>query len=144
MGYMAEALDAQINTRVPSRVRNDLEDLARERGTNPLSLARTLIDEALRRERHPGIVFREGAAGRRAALEGRRLDVWQVMETVWDSDGKIGDAASFLGLRPDQVQAAVAYYADYRNEIDEWVLLNQQEAERLEAAWERQQAALDR
>jgi len=36
---MAEALDAQINTRVPSRVRNDLEDLAKERGTNPLSLA---------------------------------------------------------------------------------------------------------
>jgi uncharacterized protein (DUF433 family) len=144
MWYMAEALDAQINTRVPSRVRNDLEDLAKERGTNPLSLARTLIDEALRRERHPGIVFREGAAGRRAALEGRRLDVWQVMETVWDSDGKIEDAASFLGLRPDQVQAAVAYYADYPNEIDEWVRLNQEEAERLEGAWERQQAALNR
>jgi uncharacterized protein (DUF433 family) len=99
------------------------------------------MTEALRPERHPRIVFREGAAGGRAALDGRRLDIWQVMETVWDSDGKIEDAAAFLGLRPDQVQAAVAYYADHPNEIDEWVLLNQQEADRLEAAWERQQAA---
>jgi len=66
------------------------------------------------------------------------------METVWDSDGKIEDAASLLGVRPDQVQAAVAYYADYPKEIDEWVRLNQEEAERLEGAWERQQAALNR
>jgi uncharacterized protein (DUF433 family) len=98
----------------------------------------------LRRERHPGIVFRDGASGRRAAVEGRRLDVWQVMETVWDSGGKIDEAAAFLGLRSDQVQAAVAYYADYPEEVDEWVRLNQQEAERMESAWERQQAALNR
>src|SRR5437879_4473781 len=106
MRYMAEALDAQINTRVPGRVKKDLEELAKERRTNPLTLARTLIEEGLRRERHPGVVFRDGPAGRRAAIEGRRIDVWQVMETVWDSDGKVDEAASFLGLRADQVQAA--------------------------------------
>ena len=141
---MAEALDAQINTRVPGRVKKDLEELAKERRTNPLTLARTLIEEGLRRERHPGVVFRDGPAGRRAAIEGRRIDVWQVMETVWDSDGKVDEAASFLGLRADQVQAAVAYYADYPEEVNAWIRENQEEADRLEAARERQQAALNK
>jgi hypothetical protein len=65
-----EPLDASINTRVPRRVRQALEEVAKGRHVNPLTFARTLIDEGLRRERHPGIVFREGPAGRRAAIEG--------------------------------------------------------------------------
>jgi hypothetical protein len=40
------------------------------------------------------------------------------------------------------VRAAVRYYADYRDEVEERILLNRQEAERLRAAWERAQAAL--
>lgn len=141
---MPESLDDAITTRVPHRVREALEAAARERRTNPLSLARTLLDEALRREAHPSVVFRDGAAGRRASIEGRRLDVWQVMETVWASDGDIGDAAAYLGLRPEQVQAAVAYYADYSDEIDEWIERNRLEAERLEERFRREQAVLRR
>lgn len=141
---MPESLDDAITTRVPHRVREALEAAARERRTNPLSLARTLLDEGLRRETHPNVVFREGAAGRRASIEGRRLDVWQVMETVWASDGDIGEAAAYLGLRPDQVQAAVAYYADFSDEIDEWIERNRLEAERLEERFRREQSVLRR
>ena len=43
--------------------------------------------EALWREKHPGIVFRTTPTGREAAIEGRRLYVWQVIETVRASDG---------------------------------------------------------
>jgi uncharacterized protein (DUF433 family) len=141
---MEELLDAGINTRVPHRVRETLESVAKDRGVNPLSFARTLIDEGLRRERHPGIVFRDGPAGRRAAIEGRRLDVWQVMETVWASEGEIAAAADYLGLRPDQVQAAVGYYADFTQEVESWVQRNREEADRLQERWRKEQAALRR
>src|SRR5712692_5064950 len=46
------------------------------------SLAARYVEEGLRMEEHPGIVFRTGPAGRRAGLAGHRLDVWQVTETV--------------------------------------------------------------
>lgn len=106
--------------------------------------ARTLIDEGLRRERHPAIVFRDGPAGRRAAIEGRRVDVWQVMETAWASDSNVDESAGYLGLRPDQVRAAIAYYAEFPDEIDNWVQRNRDEADRLRAQWEREQASVRR
>ena len=83
---MAEALDARINTRVPRRVKDDLTAISRRRRLEESELARTLLDEALRREKHPGIVFRATPTGREAAIEGRRLYVWQVIETVRASD----------------------------------------------------------
>lgn len=141
---MEEPLDDGINTRVPHRVRQALEDVAKDRGVNPLSFARTLLDEGLRRERHPGIVFRDGPAGRRAAIEGRRLDVWQVMETLWGSEGDIGDAAKYLGLRAEQVQAAVGYYSEFSDEVNSWIKRNREEAERLQERWKKEQAALRR
>jgi len=141
---MARTLESHLTTRVTKRVEEELGEVARAKGITPRALARTLIEEGLRRERHPGIIFRDGPAGRRAAIEGRRLDVWQVMDTVWASDGDIEPAASYLGLRPDQVRSAVSYYADYPDEIDEWSRRNLEEAERLQAAHEREQAALSR
>ena len=141
---MEEPLDDGINTRVPHRVRQALEDVAKDRGLNPLSFARTLLDEGLRRERHPGIVFRDGPAGRRAAIEGRRPDVWQVMETLWGSEGDIGDAAKYLGLRAEQVQAAVGYYSEFSDEVNSWIKRNREEAERLQERWKKEQAALRR
>ena len=40
---MEETLDTTINTRVPRRVRQALEQVARERRVNPLTFARTLL-----------------------------------------------------------------------------------------------------
>jgi hypothetical protein len=45
---------------------------------------------------------------------------------------------------PDVLVSAVSYYADYPDEIDEWSRRNRDEAERLQAAHEREQAALSR
>src|ERR1700724_2507319 len=118
MGDMAEALDARINTRVPRRVKEDLAALAQQRRLEASELARALLDEALRREKHPGITFRPTPAGREAAIEGRRVYVWQVVETLRASDSEIEQSADFLGLRPDQVRVAVGYYAEYKREID--------------------------
>ncbi|MDQ4040624.1 MAG: hypothetical protein M3141_02615 [Actinomycetota bacterium] len=96
-------------------------------------------------EDHPGIVFRDGPTGRRAALAAGP-DVWEVVETL-QGTGLSGEkavvaTAEWGNLTPLQVRAAVRYYADFREEIDERIQLNRQEAERQRAAWERAQAAL--
>lgn len=142
MGYMAEALDARINTRVPRRVKEDLVALSQQRRLEESELARALLDEALRREKHPGILFRTTPAGREAAIEGRRVYVWQVIDTLRASEGDIEPTAKSLGLRPDQVRAAVSYYTEYKREIDRLIELNKQEADRARRLWERQQEAL--
>ncbi len=92
---------------------------------------------------HPGIVFREGAAGRRAALAGHRLDVWQVIETLHAEGGKIDAVAKFLALSRGLVDAALGYYADYQDEVEELIRRNAAMATDAEQAWHRRQAALN-
>jgi uncharacterized protein (DUF433 family) len=139
---MAEALDARINTRIPRRMKEDLSTLSKRRHVDESDLARALLDEGLRREKHPGIVFRTTPSGREAALEGRRLYVWQVMETVRASDGNVDESAEYLAVRPDQVRSALDYYVEYGPEIDQLIHENRQETTQARERWERQQQAL--
>lgn len=107
--------------------------------------AERLIDEGLRMEDHPGVVFRDGPAGRRAALAGGP-DVWEIIETVKGTgltgDQAIAATAEWGALTHAQVHAAVRYYADFRDEIDERIAFNSREADRQRAAWVRAREAL--
>ena len=69
-------------------------------------------------------------------------DVWEVVRAFpGDGDGAAG-VAERMGLAPDQVAHALRYYADYRDEIDEWIRRVQAEADRAEARWRREQELL--
>jgi len=122
-----------------------LEAHARRRGETKTRTAERLIDEGLRMEDHPGIVFRDGPSGRRAALA-NGPDVWEVIETLQNTDQKgeaaIAATAESGSLTPAQVRAAVRYYADYREEVEARIRLNREEADRQYAAWQRAQEAL--
>lgn len=115
---------------------------ARRAGLAPRTLAQRYIDESLRREDHPLIRFADGPAGRRAALVGRGLDVWQVIETVRGNDNNAEEAAAYLEIPVGLVQAAIAYYGDYQDEVDAQIALNQAEWERGYAVWEAGKRAL--
>jgi hypothetical protein len=69
----------------------------RRRGEAKARTAERLIDEGLRMEDHPGIVFRDGPAGRRAALAGGP-DAWEVIETL---KAPASRASRRLPLRPN-------------------------------------------
>ncbi len=84
-------------------------------------------------EDHPGIAFRDGPAGRRAALAGGP-DVWEVIETL-EGTGLAGEqaiaaAARWGNLTLPQVRTALRYYAAFREEVDDWIAFNRWEAER--------------
>jgi uncharacterized protein (DUF433 family) len=128
--------------RFPETLLASLQERARARGESANALAERLVDEGLRREDHPLIVFREGAAGRRAALAGTRLDVATVIDTLRESDNAVGATAEYLDIPEQHVRAAVRYYADFRDEVDEWRKRIRAVAEREEEAWRREQAVL--
>jgi uncharacterized protein (DUF433 family) len=79
---------------------------------------------------HPLIRFVDGASGRRASMVGSGLDVWEVIATFRDNDGLIEQAAAYLRIPNELVQAAVAYYDDHRDEIDADIELNEAEYRR--------------
>ncbi len=134
-----------FSIRMSQRTHARLEADARRRGEPKARTAERLIDEGLRMADYPGIVFRDGPAGRRAALAGGP-DVWELIETL-KGTGRRGEraveaTAEWGNITPAQVRLAVRYYADFRDEIDERIRFNRQEAERYRAAWERAQEAL--
>ena len=49
---------------------------------------------------------------------GTRLDVHQMIETLRANDGDVDATADYLAVAPALVRAAVAYYADFRDEVD--------------------------
>lgn len=118
---------------------------ARRRGEAKARTAERLIDEGLRMEDHPGIVFRDGPAGRRAALAGGP-DVWEVVKTLKEmgtpQEQAIAGAMEWGNLSRAQVDVAVRYYADFPEEVDERIAHNREEAERQHAAFLRARAAL--
>lgn len=122
-----------LTLRVTSDLGRRLESEAALGGVAPNQTARTLIEEGLRSREFPGIVFRGGPAGRRAAIEGR-LDVWEIVAAWKDWDGDVNALRTQLGLRPDQINLALAYYRRYVDEIDSWIRRNEEEADRLISA----------
>ena len=56
------------SVRLSDDVLRRLSDLATRTGSSVSSTMERLLDEALRREAHPGITFRDGPSGRRAGL----------------------------------------------------------------------------
>ena len=101
----------------------------------PRTLAQRYIEEGLRHEAHPAIHFVDGPAGRRASLLGTGLDVWEVIAVVRDNEGNVSEAAAYLERPVNLVQAAVTYYAAYRDEIDGWIEANERAAEEAHATW---------
>ena len=116
--------------RLAPATRQRLVEWARRAGLPERTLAQRYVDEGLRHDAHPLIQFLDGPSGRRASLLGRGLDVWEVIATIRDNDGSIAQAADYLQVPTGLVEAAAAYYGEYRDEIDEEIALNEAEYER--------------
>lgn len=116
--------------RLAPMTRQRLAERAGYSGMAERSLAQRYIEEGLRCDAHPLIRFVDGPSGRRASLVGRGLDVWEVIATLRDGGGVIGEAAAYLQVPVGLVEAAAAYYGEYRDEIDEEIARNELEYER--------------
>jgi hypothetical protein len=111
------------------------------------TLAERLIDEGLRMEAHPMVVFRDGPSGRRPVLVGGP-EVADVVGAIVGGDVPAAErrsrAAVLLGMPEPLVDAALAYYADYTDEIDVLVAERTRLADEAEASWRRQRELLEK
>jgi hypothetical protein len=114
-------------------------------GTNKSRLAERYVDEGTKMDEHPGVVFRSGPSGRRAALAGGP-DLWEVLSTLKSGKARgeeaISATADLLSLTDTQVRTAVRYYGAFPAEVDDRIARNAEDADEAEAAWRREQAAL--
>lgn len=111
-----------------------LSQWARRAGLPERTLAQRYVEEGLRHDAHPLIQFLDGPSGRRASLLGRGLDVWEVIATIRDNDASTTTATDYLQVPAGLVEAAVAYYGEYQDEIDSEIEFNEAEYERGRAA----------
>ncbi|HSW30516.1 MAG TPA: DUF433 domain-containing protein [Longimicrobiales bacterium] len=111
----------QHSLRIPEKLDREISREIQFRGERDWSKgAITLMEEAVRASRVPGIVFVQRRNERRPAVAFSGLEVWEVIAT-WKEAGE--DWAHLVQAYPElsetQLRAAVAYYAAYPSEIDE-------------------------
>lgn len=114
-------------------------------GATPSGLAQRLVDEGLRMAEHPGVVFKDGPSGRRAALA-FGPDIWEIVKFLREVDERgpnaVEAAAEVLGLPESRVRIALHYSAAYPHEIDAEITQADEESRAAEVAWEAEQRLL--
>ncbi len=116
-----------------------LEQRAKLTRVPKTALADRYVEEGLAMDTYPGIVFRDGPSGRRPAVIGGP-DIWEVIQVFLAEDRNTNATSENLNLRPGLIEAALAYYADNQEAIDEWIQANRLMMDEAASAFERRQA----
>lgn len=121
-------------------------------GLSMSAAANLLVDEGLRMAEHPGIIFRDGPTGRRAALASGP-DVWEVVRAVKSAraaepelaeDDILAVVVANTGVPLRMVRTAVSYWARYPAEIDAEIAAADHAEVVAEEAWRRERGLLAR
>lgn len=121
-------------------------------GTSVSAAVNRLVDEALRSQEHPLIIFRDGPAGRRARLVGGP-DAWQVIRALRSArhaeprlqpDEVLAVVSDSTGVAIPLVQVAIAYWAAFPTEIDVMIARAEEEELHGRQRWEREHDLLVR
>jgi hypothetical protein len=132
-----------LSLRLDDDLRARLAGAAEAEGTTVTALVERSVREGLAVAEHPGIAFRPGPSGRRAALAGGP-DVWQIASALRRLSGTEAERVSALaeefGVHERHVVIALNYAAANRDEIQARIRANDRalaEAERVAAERQR-------
>lgn len=124
-----------------------IDEEASERGTTVTALVTALLDEGLKTRRYPGIIFRDGPAGRRAAVLGGP-DVWEIVRALKSAPGRgeqrLRRLAAELDLSRPIVAAALEFYTAFPEEIDARIAADERAARRIRKMIERRERLLSK
>lgn len=133
--YVTTPLSIRFDPRLLERLRRRAQSTP---GATPSGLAQRLVDEGLRMADHPGVIFKDGPSGRRAALA-FGPDVWEVVTVLREIDERgeaaVAAAAEVLGVPEAKVRVALHYYAAYPEEIDAEIDEADRVSSEAERAW---------
>ncbi|HEY3086670.1 MAG TPA: hypothetical protein VGJ59_01230 [Jatrophihabitantaceae bacterium] len=133
---MSSPLSIRFDRRLLERLRRRAQSSP---GATPSGLAQRLVDEGLRMADHPGVIFKDGPSGRRAALA-FGPDVWEVVKVLREIDERgeqaVAAAGEVLALPEAKVRVAMHYYAAYPEEIDAEIAEAERVSGEAEHAWQ--------
>ncbi|MGH3276634.1 MAG: hypothetical protein ACRDNZ_20190 [Streptosporangiaceae bacterium] len=132
---MSVPLSIRFDEGLLTRLRRRAQSLA---SSSTSALAQRLIDEGLRMADHPGIIFKDGPSGRRAALA-YGPDIWEVIKYLREIDDRgpaaLDAAAGTFAADPRRIAAAVSYYGEYPDEVNDAIIAADEASLRAEMAW---------
>jgi hypothetical protein len=109
-----------------------LERQASAEGITERALLERLVVEGLDTLQYPGIIYRDGPTGRRAALA-VGPDVWEVVSALRYTGGSDEDRVTALAeqfdLHPRHIRVAIDFAATHRQDINAQVTANDAAAE---------------
>jgi len=109
----------QKSLRIPEATLKEIERIAEETQKDFSSVAKQLLDEAVKIYRCPGIVFTEGVRGRRARVAGTGIEVWEIIATYQSVGEDLKRCRkAYHWLTDQQIQSAMGYYKAYSEEIN--------------------------
>jgi hypothetical protein len=120
--------------RLPEELLERLDNEAISAGSSATTLVTTILDEGLKTRRFPGIVYRDGPTGRRAAVVGGP-DVWEIIRALKQTTGKderrVRTLSDELALSTTQIRLAIDFYGVNPAEVDDRIAADDLAAEQL-------------
>ncbi|HEY5855449.1 MAG TPA: hypothetical protein VIW24_15720 [Aldersonia sp.] len=118
--------------RLDPTVKARLERQARTEGIAERALLERLVSEGLDVLHYPGVIYRGGPTGRRAALA-VGPDIWEVASALRHTEGtpeeRVAALAEQFDLHPRHIRTAIDFAATHRETIDAEVAANDHAAE---------------
>lgn len=96
---------------IPEELAAAVGEIAAKTGQDTGSLVTEMVTEAIKMRRVPGILFADGATGRRARVGGTGIEVFEIIDR-YEGVGRdrVRLQELFDWFKPHQLQAALAYY----------------------------------
>ena len=109
-----------FSLRMDDETHGELFEHAERLELNASRLVNRYVKEGLRMDKHPALIFRTTANGRRSAVlvSHPGLQVVDVIGTWRAERQDLARTARYLGIDEGDVRAVLAYYADYREEVE--------------------------
>lgn len=121
---------------IPDELGANVAKMAEETGQDVGSLAAEMLTEAIKMRRVPGILFADGATGRRARIGGTGIEVFEVIdryELVGRDRFRLQEL--FDWLAPHQIEDAITYYEAFPDEIRAHLHTDEEDRAAIEALW---------
>lgn len=130
MSSKAEPFSIRLSRATDEIVIREARRTRRSKG----AVVEALAEEALRARRFAGIAFRGADSDRRPWVIGTALDVWEVASAS-RSFGSPAEMAGATDLTEAQIRLALAYHAEYPEEIDAAIADNERPLAELQRAF---------
>jgi uncharacterized protein (DUF433 family) len=121
---------------IPEELTAAVEEIADKTGQDVESLVAEMVTEAIKMRRVPGILFADGATGRRARVGGTGIEVFEIIQVYVAGGCDLEDLRKqFDWLDEYQLNMAVAYYEAYPEDIQPYLHTEEEEIAAMEALW---------